>query len=108
MAASSARARLILPGDKTADQSANSGGAQGKQPRVVVAMVMAVIRRRGRRRVVPVVAAVMMDRRRRMVPAGTAKSAARHRKASSREGQAGKERSEGFHGLVHITPSLSV
>ena len=36
-------------------------------------------------------------------------SAAWCRKAGSREGQAGEDRSEGFDGLVvHITPSLSV
>lgn len=107
MTASSARVIPILPAHETADQSANSGSAQGEQSRMVVTMVMAVMRRR-RRRVVPVATAVMMDRCRRRVPTGTAKSAARRRKASSREGQAGKERSEGFHGLVHITPSLSV
>ena len=107
MTASSARVIPILPAHETADQSANSGGAQGEQPRVVVTMVMAVMRRRGRR-VVPMTTAMMMDRRRRMVSAGAVKSAARCRKAGSREGQAGKERSEGFHGLVHITPSLSV
>ena len=106
MTASSARVIPILPAHETADQSANSGSAQGEQSRMVVAMVMAVMRRR--RRVVPVATAVMMDRCRRRVPTGTAKSAARRRKAGSREGQAGKERSEGFHGLVHITPSLSV
>jgi len=107
MTASSARVRQTLPANKTADQPANGGSAQGEQSRVVVMAVMRR-RRRGRRRVVPAAAPVMMDRRRRMVPTGTAKSAARRRKASSREGQAGKERSEGFHGLVHITPSLSV
>ena len=34
-------------------------------------------------------------------------SAARCREAGSREGQASEDRSEGFDGLVHITPSLS-
>ena len=47
----------------------------------------------------------MVHRRRRVV---AVVSAARCRKAGSREGQAGEDRSEDFDGLVvHITPSLS-
>ena len=52
-----------------------------------------------------VVMSRMVHRCRRVV---AVVSAARCRKAGSREGQAGKDRSEGFDGLVvHITPSLS-
>ena len=53
--------------------------------------------------VVPRRGCVMMHRR----GAGVVPSAMRSREAGSRERQAGEDRSEGFHGLVHITPSLS-
>ena len=70
---------------------------------MVVPVVM-VSGRRGRRMVVMSVAR-MVHWRRRVV--GVV-SAVRCREAGSREGQAGKDRSEGFEGLVvHITPSLS-
>ena len=99
----------VLSADQRANNSADNCGAKGEYARMVSAMVVVMMYhrrwrwRRGRRQMVVRRRCVMMHRRgARVVP-----SAMRSRKAGSRERQAGEDRSEGFHGLVHITPSLS-
>ena len=99
-----------LSADQCADNSADDCGAKGEHANMVFAMVVVMMhhrrwrRRRGRRQVVvPRRGRVMMHRR----GAGVVPSAMWSREAGSRERQAGEDRSEGFHGLVHITPSLS-
>ena len=100
-----------LSADQRADNSADDCGAKGEHADVVPAMVVVMMyhrrwrRRRGRWQmvVVPRRGRVMMHWR----GARVMTSAMRSREAGSRERQAGEDRSEGFHGLVHITPSLS-
>ena len=97
-----------LSADHGSDNSADDCGAEGDHARVVVPAMMMVVhrgRRRWRRQMVVPVRCGMVHRRGAAVPVA---SAAWRRKAGSRERQAGKDRSEGFQGLVHITPSLSV
>ena len=99
----------VLSADQRADDSADNCGAKGDHTGVMFAMVVVMMRHgrwrrwRGWRQMVVRRGRVMMHRR----GAGVISSAMWSREAGSRERQAGEDRSEGFHGLVHNTPSLS-
>ena len=98
-----------LVADKSTDDPADEGCAcsdHAGATMVAVVSAMVVVHdwwRRGRRMVVMRRCPVVHWR----IVAHVVMSAARSGEAGSRECQAGKDRSEGFGGLVHITPSLS-
>ena len=93
-----------LAGEQSTDDSADDSGAKRDNAGQTAMMMMHFDRRRRwrwRRRRIPMVVVVMMHRYGRVV------SAMRRRKRGSREREACQEGCKGFHGLVHITPSLS-
>ena len=102
--------------DDPADEPSNDRRADRySASAVVVATMMMVVhdrRRRWRRRDVVVARTAVMHGRAMMVHRSwgasvVAVSSVWRGKAGSCKRQAGEDRSEGFHGLVHITPSLS-
>ena len=97
----------VLSADQRTDESADHRCTHCDHARVVSAMMVVVHfvarRRRWRLVVVPRRGRLMMHR----CGAGVVPSAMRSREASSSERKAGEGRSEDFHVLVHITPSLS-